>query len=793
MSNGVNIIFKSKADTLSLIKNKIRKSKVPKFLILKFIDWKENQKDCLQEIQYNFSDCNLIVRSSTKEEDSNLNSFAGFFDSVSCVSLDDENLIINSINKVFHSYQKIKLRPNSQIIIQEMIENVSMSGVVFTRDINTGSPYYIINYDDETGRTDTITAGMNYNNRSLYILRGEEKSLRSKRFINLMKSVKELEKFFNTDAIDLEFALDNKNKVFIFQIRQLTTSKKWDKNLNKKIKYETKSIESFLENKFGSLKNIYGTKSIFGQMPDWNPVEMIGRSPKKLALSLYKYLITDQVWREARSEMGYNVPIGMPLMISLAGVPYIDCRLSFNSFLPADLDSRICDKIVNAWLSRLEENQHLHDKIEFEVVTAEFSFNFDEKIQSTIPNILSKNELNEFKTSLWKLTKDIVMDKKGKIDEQLKKIDILQKKNERLFLKDNFDLNVFVGLLEDCKTFGTLPFSILARHAFISQSLLKSLVSKKIISLEEYDLFFNNIKTVASDIIEDADKFVNGYLKYSDFTKKYGHLRPGTYDILSKRYDEISTLFSTNKKNFEKKIYKKIKFSNQTMNRIQSELNRVKFDMTADDLINYFERSIKSREYAKFVFSKNISDALKCIQKFGEKFKILVDDLSHIPLSVFFNVITENNDVSLKKFLLSKSKINKEKHMLTSSIHLPYLICNKRDVSVIPLLINRPNFITREILSAKIVVLKDNDFKIPKIDNKIAVLERADPGYDWIFSKNIKGLITKYGGSNSHMAIRCAEFNIPAAIGCGDQIYERVIKSKQVEINCLEGKVQPIL
>ena len=37
--------------------------------------------------------------------------------------------------------------------------------------------------------------------------------------------------------------------------------------------------------------------------------------------------------------------------------------------------------------------------------------------------------------------------------------------------------------MEDCKTFGTLPFSILARHAFISQSLLKSLVSKKIISL----------------------------------------------------------------------------------------------------------------------------------------------------------------------------------------------------------------------------------------------------------------------------------------------------------------------
>ncbi len=62
-----------------------------------------------------------------------------------------------------------------------------------------------------------------------------------------------------------------------------------------------------------------------------------------------------------------------------------------------------------------------------------------------------------------------------------------------------------------------------------------------------------------------------------------------------------------------------------------------------------------------------------------------------------------------------------------------------------------------------------------------------------IFLRNIKGLVTKYGGSNSHMAIRCAEFSLPAAIGCGDQIFERIIKSVEIEINCIEGKVQAIL
>ena len=174
---------------------------------------------------------------------------------------------------------------------------------------------------------------------------------------------------------------------------------------------------------------------------------------------------------------------------------------------------------------------------------------------------------------------------------------------------------------------------------------------------------------------------------------------------------------------------------------------------------------------------------MKCIQKFGDKLKIKVDDLSNIQLEDFFNVITENKELSLKEYFKSKSKINKEKHELTSSLHLPYLICSRRDVSVVPLFINRPNFVTREIVSAKIVDIKDNDANIPNIDNKIVILERADPGFDWIFSKDIKGLVTKYGGSNSHMAIRCAEFNIPAAIGCGDQIYDRLLKSKEIEIN----------
>ncbi len=69
------------------------------------------------------------------------------------------------------------------------------------------------------------------------------------------------------------------------------------------------------------------------------------------------------------------------------------------------------------------------------------------------------------------------------------------------------------------------------------------------------------------------------------------------------------------------------------------------------------------------------------------------------------------------------------------------------------------------------------------------VIEKADPGYDWIFSQGLAGLVTKYGGAASHMAIRCAEFNIPAAIGSGSLLYEYAAGSKKLTIDCKHEKI----
>ena len=69
-----------------------------------------------------------------------------------------------------------------------------------------------------------------------------------------------------------------------------------------------------------------------------------------------------------------------------------------------------------------------------------------------------------------------------------------------------------------------------------------------------------------------------------------------------------------------------------------------------------------------------------------------------------------------------------------------------------------PNFITEKAINSEIKVLSKKNMN-ENLKDKIILIENADPGYDWIFGYKISGLITKHGGVNSHMAIRCQELN----------------------------------
>lgn len=94
-------------------------------------------------------------------------------------------------------------------------------------------------------------------------------------------------------------------------------------------------------------------------------------------------------------------------------------------------------------------------------------------------------------------------------------------------------------------------------------------------------------------------------------------------------------------------------------------------------------------------------------------------------------------------------------------------------------------------IEAPVVCLSANDTS-SHLAGRLVCIESADPGYDWIFTRNIAGLVTRFGGTNSHMAIRCAEYGLPAAIGCGTMLFERVAAAQTCILDCGGKTLHPL-
>ena len=101
------------------------------------------------------------------------------------------------------------------------------------------------------------------------------------------------------------------------------------------------------------------------------------------------------------------------------------------------------------------------------------------------------------------------------------------------------------------------------------------------------------------------------------------------------------------------------------------------------------------------------------------------------------------------------------------------------------------NYITSQQTIGEVCVLEDGH-QAEDLQDKIILIPSADPGYDWIFSHQIKGFITMFGGVNSHMAIRAGELSIPAVVGVGAKKFERYKSAKMLEIDA-GGKLVRIL
>lgn len=196
------------------------------------------------------------------------------------------------------------------------------------------------------------------------------------------------------------------------------------------------------------------------------------------------------------------------------------------------------------------------------------------------------------------------------------------------------------------------------------------------------------------------------------------------------------------------------------------------------------------REFFKFEFTKNLSEALELIAYAGSE---LGFDRKELSMLDYFSVAQIPENANREEILNQWSMLimaRKKDREVNSRISLPSLIFSEEDFVAVQSYASNPNFVTTKMVEGEVCILDSySSGTQPDLANKIVILEKADPGYDWIFTNNLLGLVTKYGGVASHMAIRCAEFNIPAAIGCGEIIFNNASRSNRLMLDCGNRKI----
>lgn len=781
-------VLGTKAETLERLRPMVRYSRIGEQICFSAADWAQDPAAVIAAIREKFGTANVIVRSSALSEDSWTSSNAGGYESVLNVPAEKPGCVSEAIVRVIASYGEGSLQ--DQVLVQAMLEHVVLSGVAFTRTLGHGAPYYVLNYDDSSARTDTVTSGSGGQLRTLFIRRAKkDEAVRlDARIPKILRAIAELEDLVGHTSLDVEFALDGVGIVHILQLRPIAVRRGLSSVSDEHVDRALTQAASWFAGALERGSRLLGRKAIFGVMSDWNPAEIVGTKPRRLAMSLYRHLITDETWATQRAEYGYRDVRPCPLIVNFAGHPYVDIRASFNSFVPTTLDDDLASRLVDHYLSRLAEYPELHDKVEFEIAFTCLDFDFDERAKERLlPAGFGESDIAALRSALQKITRQGMAD----IELYYAKIAELDRRYHLLRMRPLAPLDLAYELLEDCKRFGTLPFAHLARSAFVAMSLLRSLERTGVTTPEDSNAFLASLATVTRTFEQDGARVSEGNLAYEAFVDLYGHLRPGTYEITSDAYADDPVRYLDPMIKPHHSVHHSYAWTATARQRIDAMLQRYGLECDTDVFERFVRRAIEGREYAKFMFSRNLSVALSALGKVGEIYGLDREAVSHLDISDVYKLRVGAHRTDVSAWLTDRADEGAAEHELTRAIELPSLIFSADDFNCFERPASVPNYVSQRRIASEVVVLAEGEAGTSaELGGKVVVIPRADPGYDWLFAHGIGGLITQYGGANSHMAIRAAELGLPAAIGVGESLFERLSSARLVVLDCAVRSIE---
>jgi glutamine kinase len=759
----------TKADSLARLSSAVTRARVLPMYAVALPDWRAHRERELARILAEpWAGQPLIVRSSAAAEDTSSESLAGQF--LTLASVRGREALAAGIDDVFASYDPPG--PDDQVLVQPELRGSRMSGVACSCHPSTGAPYYVVNWV-ETDATDAVTSGRG-RLRTWYGARYSDAARPpSAPIAGVLALLAELRALTAVSGLDVEFAIDADDEPILLQVRPLVVSGPPIPDARHRARLT--EIAGRIEDVQRPAPGVSGRRAVYGVMPDWNPAEMIGLHPRPLALSLYRTLITDRTWARARTRYGYRDLTGTPLLTDFAGLPYIDVRTSATSLVPRETPDDVAGRLVDHAVDTLVAHPHLHDKIESRIIVSAHGFRTAQRL-AELP--LDPAQRSAFAGVLHASTDRLVTG--DLVWQDLSRLRLLDAETRDSRTSDGAAIRRAV---DRCVEYGTLPFAGLARAAFVATELLDDLVATEVLSAADKAAFVAGLDLVSGQLRRDFNT-----LHQDAFLKRYGHLRPGTYDITSPRYDEQPDVyFDWSVPRDEVRTPPEFRLTDRQLRGIERLIDDTGFSFGAHRLLEFAAAAIRGREQAKFEFTRALSDLLVSIRRVGERLGFTEVDMSFVDIQTLCALTGDaGRDTDL---LAAAVEAGTQRHRAGQLISLPPLITGPEDVWSFRSMATRPNFVTRGRTVGRVADIDAGD----RPEGAIALVASADPGYDWLFARGITGLVTAYGGVNSHMALRALELDVPAAIGVGEAQFRLWSRAAGLEIDAASELVAVLL
>ncbi len=714
----------------------------------------------------------LIVRKNYITRDEGISAGTGIFQGIEGVEASSREEVFDAIKRVAAQCHDDE---DNEIIIHRMYDNLVMCGVCYTRDIYYGRPYYMVvyNYIEET-KVDNSRA----KSRTKWIANNVSREFVDESFMNLILAARDLEKAIEIQEFSIEFGIDADDNILVYQVKPM------DRLLGSHI---LMTDREFSDTKAFAKCNYLDTHHIMSHQAYWNPSKMIGSEPRPLDYSLFKGILTSGIWGETIKQLGYE-GVDSSLMHRVGNKPYVSVDCLFNALIPAGMDRILRDKIFNYYQQVLTDNRRRHRKVDSAIVFGSYNFSTARRLNKLENYGFAKNEIDALGKSLLGLTENIINNYEQLHDKDIEALTKLMITRRRVReLKPGEETNsmklysYIAELIDAMRHYCSPGYTRQERCEFIAKGFCTSLVKEGYLKREDIDAFRLSLDTVSSCFKRDFEDYTSGKLSWEEFDGKYGHLRISICDIRAHSYRK---LYSNLEIVRDYELYKGKKVAKALDREVVAKaLDESRLNVDVDRLIGFINGASELADSYRFEYAKSIGLLLDIIARLGELIGIDKEDMSYLE-------IQDLDSYHSRDSYVMTIEARRNMYHAYSYLVLPDVILNVGDLDVIDINEEIPDYLTDKCVSGDIVYY-DEGHDVD-VTGKIVLLSKVTLAYDWIFTKDVKGIITKKDTKDSRIAKRCMELNIPAALGCGEKLFNSILMMKGVELDCAKKRISEI-